>query len=131
MTDGETILKDRRILVIEDDYLLGQILIDFLEDAGAKVVGPIGWVEDALLAIEKNALDIDTAKQDDNLHGSKSYPIADALVGRSIPFVFATGYGADALDASYVHHPRCEKPFDQPNLVSRLADVLSSKSAAG
>lgn len=131
MTDEGTILRGRRILVVEDDYLLGQVLIDFLEEAGAEIVGPIGWVEEALAAIENGARDIDAAVLDINLHGAKSYPIADALAERSVPFVFATGYGLDAVDASYLHRPRCEKPFDQSVLVALLSDILSKQHAAG
>nr|WP_256464295.1 response regulator [Bradyrhizobium sp. 21] len=124
-------MRGRRILVIEDDYLLAQVLIDFLEEAGAEIVGPIGWVEEALAAIDNGEINVDAAVLDVNLHGAKSYPIADALAERSVPFVFATGYGSDALDASYLDHPRCEKPFDQSMLVALLNDILSKKCTAG
>jgi hypothetical protein len=34
---------------------------------------------------------------DVNLKGQKSYPIADALAARGVPFVFSTGYNKDSL----------------------------------
>jgi CheY-like chemotaxis protein len=116
-------LAGRRILVVEDDYLVGLILVDLLEDAGAKVLGPIGSVEEAITFLEDGGEAFDSAVLDVNLHGRKSYPIADALTARSVGFVFATGYGGGALEDRFQRHPRCEKPFDHGALVSALADL--------
>ena len=118
MTNGAAGLEGRRLLVVEDDYLVAQVLIDLLEDAGAVVTGPIGSVDEALALIADSPDRFDGAVLDVNLHGSKSYPIADALTARSIKFIFATGYGADALDEPYRRCPRCEKPFDQGALIA-------------
>jgi hypothetical protein len=54
------------------------------------------------------------------------YPVADAFAEHAIGFIFATGYGADAPDGAYRHHPRCEKPFDPSLLVSTLAKVIDN-----
>lgn len=113
-------LQGRRILVIEDDFLVAQALRGVLEDAGAKVVGPIGWADEAMAFIESGAADFDSAVLDVDLHGDKTYAIADWLATRNVRFVFATGYGADALDPRYVNYPRCEKPFDPSALFSAL-----------
>ncbi|HEX4194862.1 MAG TPA: response regulator [Stellaceae bacterium] len=124
MMDGAEALRGQQILVVEDDYLVAQVLVDLLEDAGATVIGPIGWVDEALTLITDPAHRLDAAVLDVNLHGSKSYPIADALADRSIGFIFATGYGADALDGAYRDHRRCEKPFNQRTLIAALNDLL-------
>jgi CheY-like chemotaxis protein len=118
MTNGAAALEGLRVLVVEDDYLVAQVLIELLEDAGAVVVGPVGWVDEALALIADRTNRFDGAVLDVNLHGSKSYPIADALAARSIKFIFATGYSAEALDEPYRHCPRCEKPFDQSALIA-------------
>jgi DNA-binding NtrC family response regulator len=125
VTDGAQPLRGCRILVVEDDYLLTLVLTDFLEEAGAEVIGPIGWVEEALAFIEHDVHEFNAAVLDVNLHGSKSYPIADALAARSIKFIFATGYGADALDEGYRHYARCEKPVDQAALIKVFGGLLS------
>src|SRR5215207_4792017 len=96
--EQRALLEGRRILVVEDDFLVAQILCEILEDAGAVVVGPIGWVEEALAFLDGNDTAFDSAILDINLHGEKSYVIADVLVSRNIRFAFATGYGGDALD---------------------------------
>jgi len=116
-------LAGRRILVVEDDYLVGLILVDLLEDAGAEVVGPIGSVEEAIAFLKDGVQAFDSAVLDVNLHGRKSYPIADALTARSVGFVFATGYGGAGLEDRYQRHPRCEKPFTHAALVTALAGL--------
>jgi DNA-binding response OmpR family regulator len=121
-------LQGKRILVIEDEYLVAQVVVDFLEEAGAEVVGPFGRVDDALTFIENHHSSLDAAVLDVNLHGQKSYPIADALAINNIMLVFTTGYGGDALDGRYLDFPRCEKPFNQQELVAALLQGRNSKS---
>ncbi len=114
---------------MEDDYLLAQILADFLEQAEIEVIGPVGSLDEALALVENDPGSFDGAILDINLHGSKSYPIADALAARSIPFLFATGYGRDALEGRYRDHPRCEKPFDQATLLSVFGALFNNRAA--
>lgn len=116
-------LDGRRILVVEDDYLVAMVLVDVLEDAGAKVLGPIGSVEEAIAFLEDGSQPFDLAILDINLRGQTSYPIADALTARSVRFLFATGYGAGILEARYQGHPRCEKPFTDETLLTALAGL--------
>jgi CheY-like chemotaxis protein len=104
-------LHGRRILVIDDDYLVALVVVGLLEEAGAEILGPIGRADEALTFIKENGTAIDGAVLDVNLNGAKSYPVADALAEREIGFIFATGYGADAVDGDYRKYPRCEKPF--------------------
>jgi CheY-like chemotaxis protein len=125
--EGVATFQGRRILVVDDDYLVAMVVVDFLEDAGAEVLGPIGQEDEAITFIKANGTVIDGAVLDVNLHGAKSYPVADALADHAIGFIFATGYGADALDGAYRHHPRCEKPFNGPLLMSTLAKVISNR----
>ncbi len=129
MTGEAATLRGRRILVVEDDYLLAQVLTDFLEQADFHVVGPVGSLEEALALVENEPGSFDGAILDINLHGSNSYPVADALVARSIPFLFATGYGRDALEGRYRDHPRCEKPFDQATLLSVFGALFNNRAA--
>lgn len=116
-------LQGRRILVIEDDYLVAEIVTQMLEDAGAVVLGPFGWRDEALDFISSNHADVDAALLDVNLHGHVSYPIADALIARHIHFVFATGYAGGVIKEAYRSYPRCEKPFRQQALLAALTTV--------
>jgi DNA-binding response OmpR family regulator len=114
-------LIGRRILVVEDDYLVAQALLSVLTEAGAAIVGPVGWLDEALIFVREHNDRFDSVVLDVDLHGEKSYPIADILGELNMRFVFTTGYGADSLDAAYQGCPRCEKPFDPQILFQALS----------
>ena len=123
-------LQDRRVLVVEDDYLIGDALSEMLQSVGAEVVGPIGWAAEALAAVQEEGFAVDIALLDVDLHGERSYRIADALMARGVPFVFTTGYHGDVVEPSYRGYPRCEKPLSSRILVETLAAMLEKGVAA-
>ncbi len=114
-------LQGRRILIVEDEFLVAETLTELLEAAGAVVLGPIGRLDEALQFIERDGVTLDAAVLDINLHGQRSYPIADKLAARGIAFVFTTGYDGGALDEAYRGYPRCSKPFQPQALLAALA----------
>lgn len=118
---SDSALQGRRILVVEDEYLVAESLVTILEEAGAVVVGPIGWLDDAMDFIGAADPQMDGAILDVNLHGEVSYPIADALLAKGVHFIFVTGYDGRALDAAYRGYPRCEKPFVPAAIVTAVA----------
>jgi CheY-like chemotaxis protein len=111
-------LAGRHILLVEDDYFIAYDLATTFEAAGVKVVGPVASLSDALDLIARTDR-LDGAILDINLRGEMVYPLADALKARSIPVVFATGYGRHDIPARYADVPLCEKPVD-PEQVARL-----------
>lgn len=119
MTDAP--LAGKRILVVEDDYLIAKGLVRDLQQAGADVVGPAPTGAQALTLIEAGPLD--GAVLDINLRGEMAYSVADALVERSVPFVIATGYSAEALPARYASIPRCDKPVEFRAIVAALFPI--------
>lgn len=92
-------LAGKRILVVEDEYLIATDLSRALQKEEAVVVGPVGDLEKglSLLATEE----VDAAVLDVNLAGTPSYPIADKLREKSIPYMFLTGYDGWALPDAY------------------------------
>ena len=114
-------LRGRRILVVEDEYMMADDLQYDLEQAGAQVIGPVPSVADALRLLATQEA-IDGAILDVNLRGEKAYPVADVLRERGIPFVLATGYEQWALPEAYKDVPRCEKPVDLRHLARTLFD---------
>ena len=119
-------LRNRRVLVVEDDFMIGDVLAEVLESQGAMVVGPIGRTGEALVAVQEQAPRLDVAVLDIDLHGERSYPVADALLSRGIPFVFTTGFNAEALAPAYRKHARLEKPLSGTALVAGLVAVLEA-----
>ena len=117
-------LAGTRVLVVEDNYLLASSVEYLLRAAGAEVVGCAGNCRDALALLEAGHAAIDVGLLDVHLVDEHSYPVADALRARGIPFVFATGYEADVLDPDYRDVPLCMKPYAPESLVAALRAAL-------
>ena len=112
-------LIGRRILVVEDDYLIAGELVESLEELGASVAGPAPSATEALALMEREAR-LDAAVLDVNLGSQDVFPVADALQQRGIPFVFATGYDQWVIPTRYAGVRRFEKPIDTRTLARTL-----------
>ncbi|MBI1402070.1 MAG: response regulator [Porphyrobacter sp.] len=118
-------LKERTILVVEDEFLLARDLTFALEDAGAVVIGPVPSVERAMARLAE-AERLDGAVLDISVQGETVFPVADLLCERHVPFVFATGYEEEAFRAGYREVAYCPKPIDLHRLVALLGGLLKS-----
>jgi CheY-like chemotaxis protein len=118
----------RRVLVVEDEMIVAWLLEDMLADLGCAVVGPAARVNQALAMIDAEAIDV--AVLDVNLNGQMSYPIADALAARGVPFVFSTGYDKDRLPERYRTVQVLQKLYHQSELSDALAKLLRPKEIA-
>jgi CheY-like chemotaxis protein len=116
---------ERRVLLVEDEIFVVWLVEDMLADLGCAVVGPASSVNQALAMIDAEA--IDAAVLDVNLNGQMSYPIADALAARGVPFVFSTGYNKDTLLDGYRTFPVLQKPIQRSELSDMLAKLLTPK----
>jgi len=115
--------RDRRILVVEDEMIVAWLLVEMLEQLGCHVVGPASDVSQALEIIGREPLD--AALLDVNLNGELSYPVADALKARSIPFMFSTGYDRSGLRDGYRLLPMLQKPYHGSEFEKVLALMLT------
>ncbi len=113
--------SDRRVLLVEDETMVAGMLQRMLGDLGYAVVGPATAVNEAMEMIGSGG--IDAAILDINLDGEMSYPIADELTNRGIPFVFSTGYGGEDLRDGYEGVPLLKKPFRRSGLENALAGL--------
>lgn len=118
-------LCDRRVLIVEDEYLLADDLRYGLTKAGAIVVGMVSTVGDALELIDAGG-EFDAAVLDVNLGGQPVFPVADRLSGRGVPFLFTTGYDASTIPPRFNGIERCEKPFDSEKIIRSLKGILKS-----
>jgi CheY-like chemotaxis protein len=117
-------LRDRRILVVEDEYLIAMSLQDALENAGSIVVGPVPSVEKAIKTIELEP-HIDAAVVDVNLGGVLAFAVADMLIARKIPFVFTSGYEDNVLRDRYSQVKNCPKPYLFRAMEEALVEAMS------
>ncbi len=108
-----------RVLLVEDEAMIAMLVEDMLEDLGHELVTVASRLDEALAAAKTGAIDV--AILDLNLGGVLTYPVADALAERGIPFVFATGYGSSGLKDAYADRPALQKPFVQQALGDAIA----------
>ena len=113
-----TTLTGLRVLVVEDEMLVSMLLEDMLADFGCSVVGPAPTIAEAMPLAMDGA--IDAAVLDLNLGGHPSFPVADALKARGVPFIFASGYGQTGLAEAHRDAPVLQKPFRQADLERAL-----------
>ncbi|MBW7972683.1 response regulator [Bradyrhizobium sp. BR 10289] len=107
------------VLIVEDDPIIAIDFEDRLIGFGVTSVRTVGSVAQALDAIAKRAPDF--ALLDVELIREKSFAIAERLVALKIPFVFVTGYGADArIPPQFASLPRLQKPCSSDALEAAL-----------
>ena len=120
------IAPDRpRILVIEDDFLIAQMIEEMVREADYRVSGVAHTMAMARQEFAKRNFD---AVLFDLEIGRRSHPeIADFLLDIGVPFAFVTGY-------DYLVEPRhqtvlvLEKPFTPAQLHALLEKLVGSGS---
>jgi len=102
---------------------------DVLSDAGCKVLLAMRIEEALELA---GGAELDAAVLDVNLGGGDtSYPVAELLASREVPFIFATGYDKGGIDERYAHCRVVQKPYAPVSLVAAVAAAVGPASAPG
>jgi light-regulated signal transduction histidine kinase (bacteriophytochrome) len=119
------LLRDRHVLLVEDNMIIAMDGEDALRDLGAEVftAASIGRAREAI-ALQP----VDLAVLDFNLGHENSLPIADLLVERGVPFIFATGYG-DGLELPprFQHVTLVKKPYSGATLAQALEPVIGKR----
>jgi DNA-binding NtrC family response regulator len=116
-----------KVLVVEDQVMIAMDVELILYDNGAQAVETAASCE---LAIEKLAsFRPDVAILDINLGTGTSLPVAEILLDRRIPFIFATGYGdSSMLPETMAAAVILQKPFEATALTRALADAVAASA---
>lgn len=114
-------LSGKTVLLVEDDVFVSMLAEDTLREAGARVLLAL----QLKLALELAATSsLDFAVLDVNLGGGRtSYPVADLLSGRGIPFLFLTGYDGAGFSEHYASHPKLQKPYTPEQLLRAIGEL--------
>lgn len=126
MTETAPDLAGRRVFLVEDESLIIMMVEDALTDLGCEIAGVASRFDDAIA--KAGALAFDIAVLDVNLNGLRTFPIAEIIQARGIPFVFATGYGATSVPDRLNAVPILQKPFAAPDLEEALRVSLGFAS---
>ncbi|SDE84776.1 response regulator [Limimaricola pyoseonensis] len=119
---SDAALIGARVLLVEDESLVAMLGEDVLIEAGCEVTVAMRLAE-ALAAVEATRFDF--AILDVNLGDATSYPVAEALSARRIPFAFATGYAAKGLANGFSACPCVQKPYGPQELVAAARALLA------
>ncbi|OAN65076.1 hypothetical protein A7X12_16425 [Sphingomonas sp. TDK1] len=111
-------LQGARVLIVEDEPIISALLDDMISELGAHVVQAAGTLAEAQQAARCSELD--AAVLDINLLGEMSYPAAEELNKRAIPFIFVTGFAAEPIPSVLAHVPVVSKPYTLSNIKAGL-----------
>jgi len=127
LNSGESPLKGLRVLVVEDETLVAMLVEEYLTELGCVIAGSARRVPKALEIIDGSA--IDAAVLDLNVAGEDVSPIVAKLVAKSVPFIFASGYGEKGLPANWASYQVLQKPFSAGDLQTALLSAVSARDA--
>jgi CheY-like chemotaxis protein len=113
-------LAGRRVFVVEDEALVSILVETILEDIGCQVAGPYMRVSEAQAALDGETGVLDAALLDVNVAGQTVFPVAEALIARGVPVVFATGYGEAGVPAGLRDWPTLQKPYTAADVEAAL-----------
>ncbi|NJC33219.1 CheY-like chemotaxis protein [Sphingomonas jejuensis] len=112
------------ILIVEDEPLISMMLEDFLDSLGYRVAGTADGVGSALDLVSRG--EFDAAILDVNLRGGEpSWPVADALADKDLPFVLATGGTGSDRPSRHGTVPVLAKPFTMDGVKAAVEGLLA------
>ena len=117
-----------RILVIEDEPLIAQMIEEMLQETGYRVSGVAHTMAMARQEFLKS--NFDAVLLDINIGGRYQPEIADFLQDRGVPFAFVSGYDYFIVPRHQMV-PILQKPFTAVDLRALLEELVGSGSPTG
>lgn len=112
-----------RVLVVEDESLVGMEIEGAIEELGHEVVGPVAELHEALEVAANEALCC--AILDINIRGGHSYPVADILLERGLPVLLLSGYDRQTLPERLHGEVLLAKPFTAEQLDTAIRNLCA------
>lgn len=106
---------DGPVLIVEDDFFIGQELMHAFKACGARIAGLASDLKTAARIVEAGR--IGRAVLDITVGGELVFPFASNLRMNGVPIVFTTGCRPDAVPDEFADVPIIEKPFEAPEVV--------------
>jgi DNA-binding response OmpR family regulator len=114
--DGLPTLAAKKVLIVEDNFLIAQDLRAVLRGAGYAVCGTAATIAAALqLLLDEKP---DGVLLDVGLRDADALPVALALDACGVPFVVITGYDREQLPPALRDRPCLSKPYSPDTLVA-------------
>lgn len=126
MTITEIPVSIKRVLVLEDNFIIAMEAEDILRSIGIDHVVIAGNVAEAQALIEKHSFDF--ALLDVNLGSQTSFDFAVMLIERGVAFGFVSGYGDDFVFPPALRDiSRITKPFNERSMAGLLGATLANR----
>lgn len=119
---GTDALKGRRILILEENADVADLLAGMISSFGCEVLGPVEQVEDAMELISGVA--VDAAILDVSIKGEISFVLADELRRKGTPYAFASGNKTPASIERYAPAPIITKPYARAYIFEVLRELI-------
>lgn len=130
---GDVDLRAKRVLLVEDQALIALDVEHSLRKLGADQVVIAPNTEAAAKRLRD--IPIDIAVLDVNLGDGTSIQLAEELMQRGVPFVFATGYGDTIMIPEPLKNvPIVRKPYGEEALAAAIAlavEQVQARAAGG
>jgi DNA-binding response OmpR family regulator len=124
MMMGDSALRGRRVLIVEDSPVVGPFTADILTDLGCVPIGPAPTFAAARELIEAGGFD--AAVVDVHIRGERAFPLCDVLEERGVPFILTSGYADWQVPERWSCRPRLHKPYRLEGLRDALRTALKS-----
>ena len=116
----------RRVLVVEDEILIGMEIAEILKDAGFETFGPVATVDAALALLDDEKCD--AAVLDINLGQETSEPVAKRLAEMGTPYLSVSGRSIGDRPPAFSGAPHLAKPIQSALLATKLADLMAAST---
>jgi CheY-like chemotaxis protein len=118
-------LGEMEFLLVEDQMLIAADVEAMLAEHGIAKVTTAPSVAEAMRQLK--AFTPDVAILDVNLGSGTSLPIAEELVRRNVPFIFATGYSDRSIIPAHLAAPIVRKPYEAAALIAAVTGLFESR----
>ena len=119
-------MSKRKLLIVEDEFLIAEDCALTAEEAGFEVAGPYSKLKD----VPHDLAGISAAILDLNVCGVLTYPLIDRLIDMNIPVTLYTGYRAHYGPQKYANLPRVIKPQTCDEAVKAIVRQLEHQTSA-
>lgn len=124
---GTSKLNGIKVLIVEDEALIQMLIEDILADCGCEIAGTASTLSQVLKMLANPSLCFDAAILDVNLGADSTFPVAEILAQRRLPFVFATGSSAGDLPEAWRSRPTLQKPFVFDDVRRALVNLFAEE----
>lgn len=112
-----------RVLVAEDEMIIGCDLCQTITEAGYDVEGPFDSLSSAMLAFQRNKPDL--AILDVQLDDGIVYPLAEQMMAEDVPVIFHSGQLTPSEVAErFPHAQALSKPCPPAEVIATVQQAL-------